>query len=363
MKTWLRQITDFPALHKKCSGISWQALTETIANQHRTRARELLATLKNATQNKEAIPPAIKKVHELTHAILYTYHQYPTAANITSAEARNLTVSRCSSVYTEHISLNSLNDFELIIKQSINIVMKELCAWEWDLFAWSESHTTNLMNPSRALNDRMWTNRDLVQEFSEYTNKSQKLMDWLGWDDWHECDRKCNYNELCYISMWPVIYAPGKHQGGFYADEPYTAQEMYEFWRLRTIASLGRSSSQERGNGENLFVLTKPWKMLVITLGILDIIKGQSALSEPGGVIRPLKEDVALTSTNSCSAALVTGGGIRWQVFASFKADDSIFDTNTRQSNGGPSGVMFGDQRPVSLYTYQANAKSNESVQ
>ncbi|KAF2494713.1 hypothetical protein BU16DRAFT_573078 [Lophium mytilinum] len=194
MKKWLKPITTA------------HALTETITNQHRSRAREISVALRNGPQDSDSIQPIIKTIHELSYAILYTYLQYPSAAKISSQEARNLTIARCSSVYTENIKPSSLNEFEVIIKESIRIVMAELCSWEWHLFEWSEKHTTNLIDPENEL-------------------------------------------ELCYIPMWPVIHAPGKHQGGFYADDSYTEEEMYDFWRPwclnRTLFDRGGGRARE----------------------------------------------------------------------------------------------------------------------
>lgn len=49
--------------------------------------------------------------------------------------------------------------------------------------------------------------------------------------------------------MWPVIYAPGKHQGGIYADDSYTEAEMVEFWRPkcinRTLFDIGGGRARE----------------------------------------------------------------------------------------------------------------------
>lgn len=41
--------------------------------------------------------------------------------------------------------------------------------------------------------------------------------------------------ELCYTPMWPVIYSPGKHQGGIYAGAMLTDDEMLEFWTPKCI--------------------------------------------------------------------------------------------------------------------------------
>ena len=263
VKTWLRKITNahaFPA-RRRCSGVNWQTLTATITNQHRTRAREILAAMKNIVPTIENVRPIIKKVHELSHAILYSYLQYPSAANISLADSKNLTISRCSSVYTEYIEQSTLNEFEVLIKESIRIVMRELCNWEWDLFEWSERHTTDLLDPrAKPFSDRL----ALVEEFERIAERASSTMQWIGWDDWHDCERKCRpdvgliptthclawllipfQQELCYIPMWPVIYAPGKHQGGIYADDTYTEEEISEFWRPKCLSR----SQFDKGGG------------------------------------------------------------------------------------------------------------------
>lgn len=116
--------------HHSCSRINWQTLTETIINQHRSRIRETLATLRNAAETVIGLQTAVIKVHELSHAILYSYLQYPSAAGISPSEAKNLTISRCASVYTDYIDMRSNNEFEIIIRESIKIVIEELCARE-----------------------------------------------------------------------------------------------------------------------------------------------------------------------------------------------------------------------------------------
>lgn len=35
--------------------------------------------------------------------------------------------------------------------------------------------------------------------------------------------------------MWPVIYSPGKQQGGIYAGSVLTEEETVEFWRPKCI--------------------------------------------------------------------------------------------------------------------------------
>ncbi|KAF2658698.1 hypothetical protein K491DRAFT_624459 [Lophiostoma macrostomum CBS 122681] len=236
VKSWLKDSAKAHNLssHRRCSGVNWQALIETITDQHRTRAREILAAMKGIVPTVDDINLVIETLHKLSHAILYSYLQYQSTANVSAGITRNLTITRCSSIYTEHLDPSSLNRFEMLIKDSIHVVMLELCSWEWDLFEWSERHTTNLLDPHTTPSN--YTDEgQLVHEFKDMIVRASSIMEWIGWDNWHDCGRKCEPNELCYIPMWPVIFAPGKNQGGLYVDDPQTEEEISEFWRPKCL--------------------------------------------------------------------------------------------------------------------------------
>jgi len=36
--------------------------------------------------------------------------------------------------------------------------------------------------------------------------------------------------------MWPVVYSPGKHQGGPWGGSKYTKEEEKEFWRPKCVS-------------------------------------------------------------------------------------------------------------------------------
>ena len=42
--------------------------------------------------------------------------------------------------------------------------------------------------------------------------------------------------ELCSIPMWPLVYAPSKHQGGPYGGSNLTLAEQLEFWRPKCLS-------------------------------------------------------------------------------------------------------------------------------
>lgn len=195
VKKWVKQISSaVTSGQKHCSGIKWQALTETIANQHRTRAMEISATIKDATRHPDKVYDAVKKAHGLTHAILYAYLQYPVAVGVSASVAKDITIARCSGLYTDHIDDKKLNEFEKTIKESIMVVMQEVCSWEWDLFEVCDRHMTNKFDPENQLNPSYHESRDIESDFKHISEATEKIMGWLGWNDWHDCGRKCDYN-------------------------------------------------------------------------------------------------------------------------------------------------------------------------
>ncbi len=47
--------------------------------------------------------------------------------------------------------------------------------------------------------------------------------------------------------MWPVVYAPGQHQGGPYGGSHLTEEEQREFWRPKCINREDFDSGGGRG--------------------------------------------------------------------------------------------------------------------
>jgi hypothetical protein len=132
-----------------------------------------------ASEDSAKLLAAVRKIHELSHAILYAYLQYPTTANIWPAEAKEKTVSRCTTLYTDHFDQKSMNDFEVIIKDSITLVMEALCKWSWDLFEFSERHTANRFDPLHGLVPERGNGDGLARESAQHAYATKKLMSWL----------------------------------------------------------------------------------------------------------------------------------------------------------------------------------------
>jgi hypothetical protein len=146
--------------------------------------------MRHSGKDQMKLQAAVVKVHELSHAILYAYLEYPTTAKITSTEAKQKTVSRCATPHTQYIDQKTLNDFETIIKQLIGLVKEALCKWEWDVFEMREYHIANLLDPLQELVSGHGEDSD----FASYAEATDKLMEWLDWDAWHGCGRGCKYD-------------------------------------------------------------------------------------------------------------------------------------------------------------------------
>lgn len=145
---------------EQCSGVRWQAQSETIVNQHKSRISEINSEY---DAKNSSLKDLINEIHELTYSMLHFYVQQPNKEVSTLEEICNLTVDRCSSIYTDNILSQMYSDFEYLIERSFQIVLRILCQHEWDMFEWSEKWTSDLLgrgmdskeNVSREFDDLM----------------------------------------------------------------------------------------------------------------------------------------------------------------------------------------------------------------
>lgn len=265
VRTWLREITSSTSEDAGCSGFNWQALFTVIQAQHGTRAKEMKSALEWKHDTKNEAEAIVTKIHELSHAILAPYLEYQVSDRDSSVTSKEQTISRCASVYTTLLNPTRLARAEVLFYHSTNSVMEKLCTWEWDMFEWSEKHTTNYFGHQGEPSDLP----SISKEIKEKSKLAAEVLEWIGWDTWSQCDRQCALNvspapilllshartidankqpqELCTIPTWPVVYAPGLPQGGIYAgsNPKLVENEMMEFWRPKCI----NRTDFDRGGG------------------------------------------------------------------------------------------------------------------
>lgn len=190
----------------KCSDTDWQTLVETITIKYNSRAQEILFHLNKNSSDDQAAHMIIKNVYTLSHALLFPYLEYPIVAGVNKSEAEANSVARCSEAYTGHIDLESLSEFEVLIKESANIVNSRLCQWAWDIFEWSDSKMHGRLEQSGRTTAANFENSKALQhEIVQRKDETRSLLNWIGWDTWQKCDRECapdvSYSPLstCFI--------------------------------------------------------------------------------------------------------------------------------------------------------------------
>ena len=67
----------------------------------------------------------INHVHKLNHVIIYSYFQYFAMTDLSASEIKEQTILHCA--FADYIDLVNLSQSELILKKSIEIVLKKLC--------------------------------------------------------------------------------------------------------------------------------------------------------------------------------------------------------------------------------------------
>ncbi|KAK4156178.1 hypothetical protein C8A00DRAFT_12870 [Chaetomidium leptoderma] len=238
VRTWLKDMAS-PSSGARCSGVDWHAIFTAIQDQHGTRAREIAAVFEWDRGTEEEQNAIITRVHELSHAVLSVYVEY------SSKTPKEVAIARCSSVYTMLVDPSTLGRPERLLYGAVETVLKKLCSWEWDLFEWSEGHTSNYLGKKSKYG--ITARETLLDEINEYRRRTTEVLTWMGWDTWTQCERQCGPTELCAIPTWPVVYAPGLPQGGIYAgsNPRLTDEETREFWRPKCV----NRTDFDRGGG------------------------------------------------------------------------------------------------------------------
>lgn len=197
--------TSWTGQTEQCSGVHWQALSETIVNQHKSRITEIDSLISKYDAKMLSLKDLTNEVHGLSHSILHSYTQYPSKEASTVEEIRSLTVDRCSSIYTDHTPSQMYNDFENLIKQSFHIVLRKLCQYEWEVFEWSEKWTSDLLQRGMDSKEKGGSKSEEpnvpIDEIVWFRNATKGLLEWLGWDIWTECDSKCSWNVSCSLDL------------------------------------------------------------------------------------------------------------------------------------------------------------------
>ena len=104
---------------RKCSGINWQTITDLIISTHKGRALEISETLQEIDSASLPMHSAVDRIHRISHAALAPFFEYPDSVGQSYQEVKDQTIGQCSMLYTGHLDESAYNEFEALLKHSI----------------------------------------------------------------------------------------------------------------------------------------------------------------------------------------------------------------------------------------------------
>jgi len=132
-----------------------------------------------------------------------------------SSEARlsslGSAMEHCSKAFTGHLDrlVVKLTRQERRLRVAVEGVLRRVCGFG-----------TNTLGEALDLLDKFEDHADSGGEsgldkaegrkmLERWRDEVERLMDWLGWAGvWRRCPRACDWDEQCYVPMWPIIPRP-----------------------------------------------------------------------------------------------------------------------------------------------------------
>lgn len=207
----------------KCSGVDWTAMSNEIVQTYSSPLLKLSKTLENYgnySNNSSLLRDWMDDVHQQTHMFVMPFLEYPEAANETTwqrdSSLFNKTYSFCRFQHTRLLDSDEgmvLGPEETLLKWAVEEIMGGICSVIVDVGLAVEGFWQSKFNqPSKSTSESP-VSRETKVEIKRWANGIQELMAWLGWaGEWIGCDKKCAWDESCFIPMWPLFH---RDSGGF----------------------------------------------------------------------------------------------------------------------------------------------------
>jgi hypothetical protein len=168
----------------RTTGIDWRQVTDQIVARYGGRLQELFACLSDAKSSDATFNSA----RMLVALLLVPHHDL--GPNVPKED----NVRACTSFLGPSIGLNTpyVSASERKIAQVIQYVQHAICD---TLVSVNDDLATALADGEEHL---LSNTIDLSRE------RVSALMNDLRWTMWKSCDRKCDVNEICLITFWPI---------------------------------------------------------------------------------------------------------------------------------------------------------------
>lgn len=167
-----------------CSRLNWRRVAEGVMDRYGARIKELQQLLSTAVEVEEeaeaeagvdAAGDIAVRARTLAHAALVPFLDHNDANPASAA------LSRCTGDYTGHLLPSSLSPSEAILKSAVEETLGRICGAMLEIY----------FSPTHDL--RRWG------------NEIDELVMWLEWTLWRRCERRCAWDEVCAIPLWPVL--------------------------------------------------------------------------------------------------------------------------------------------------------------
>lgn len=199
-----------------CSGMDWMGITSEIIRAYSSPLMAMrlhLEASENLKQkNRTMVRAWLSGLRDRTHSLLLPFLEYPTGAAIsdfwsTSSPLYFDTLARCHFHHTRLLENITLNAQESLLQWSVEETMFEICRTIVSVGFAVEEMWGNEFNENMLVAPEPWEKRQR-EKVSAWAHGVEELMSWLGWaGEWTRCDKVCEWDEECYIPMWPMIHS------------------------------------------------------------------------------------------------------------------------------------------------------------
>ena len=213
-----RVLLDFISNPTNCSGMDWSTLTNDIVQTYAADLasfHKLLQRFENLSlTNETSVRKWAVEIRDQTHSFLLPFLEFSSKQSDEywkrDSSLFKTTFSRCRFHHTRLLDPEEgivLGPEESTLKWAVEETTSGICSVLVDVgLSMEEVWDANFNVP---VNATLQLSSNLTEDVTRWTEGIEELMAWLGWaGEWAECDRKCTWDEQCYIPMWPLIHMP-----------------------------------------------------------------------------------------------------------------------------------------------------------
>jgi hypothetical protein len=174
------------------SDVDWRGIAQTFQDRTERRLMAMKVTLQNYERTQE-LERTAQLISQIAFSILMPYTDYHAFDNKTNDDTRRDWIERanhtCSTIFTSHISRRlKFPWWQQRLLNVIQTIISSVCNFS------SKALTVSLLTRKE----------DLMKEIQRVGRDLDMLIEYLQWPGWNRCERQCDWDEVCFVSVWPV---------------------------------------------------------------------------------------------------------------------------------------------------------------